>query len=227
MRALVAAGVVGGVLMLSVVTAAATWFEPAWSMLTDEGRVARTYYIPSESMMPTLRLNDRIRPKLAGRADLYRGAVIVFDGGRGTRVDRIVAIGGDTLELRGGRVRVNGREAAYRAGGVGPTLSDGTPTRLWLEQLPGEPHAHRTLDAGPSPQDDFGPVHVAPGALFVLGDARDKAADSRFAAEEGGVGAVPVTAVIGTVDRLLWASGLRSMGRAIDEADRMPTGGTP
>ena len=217
MRGLVAAGIAGAVLLAATVVAMLAWLWPALTILFDEGRVGRTYYIPSESMMPTLHLQDRIRPKLVSAGSLRRGDVIVFDGPGGARVDRIAALGGDVVELRGGRVRLNGHSASYRELGAGPVLSDGSATRLWLERLPGEAHPHRILDLGATEQDDFGPLRVPPGTLFVLGDARDRSADSRIPLDDMGVGFVPAASVVGVVDRLLWARGVRSLGRPIDE----------
>jgi signal peptidase I len=37
-----------------------------------------------------------------------------------------------------------------------------------------------TIDLGQSPGDDYGPVVVPPDHLFLMGDNRDRSADSRF-----------------------------------------------
>ncbi len=76
--------------------------------------VAQAYYIPSESMTPTLAVGDRIfvdRVSYRLRAPA-RGEVVVFDHPRqhGTDlVKRVVAVGGDRVEGKDGTVWVNGR----------------------------------------------------------------------------------------------------------------------
>src|SRR5438309_8695133 len=75
--------------------------------------VAQAYYIPSESMQPTLEVGDHIYVNRV----VYRfwkpvrGEIVVFDHPQehGTNlIKRVVAVAGDRVEGRDGHVWVNG-----------------------------------------------------------------------------------------------------------------------
>jgi signal peptidase I len=75
--------------------------------------IAQAYVIPSESMVPTLVIDDHVYVnRLAYKMSTpQRGDIIVFDHPRehGTElIKRVVGIGGDVVEGRDGQVWVNG-----------------------------------------------------------------------------------------------------------------------
>jgi signal peptidase I len=76
--------------------------------------VARSYYIPSGSMLPTLQINDRlIVDKLSYRfANPVRGDIVVFDppaklGFKDAFIKRVIGLPGDRVEVKNGKVYVN------------------------------------------------------------------------------------------------------------------------
>src|SRR3954454_22579405 len=89
--------------------------------------VAQAYYIPSESMQPTLDVGDHIYVnRLVYRFQHpARGEIVVFDHPRehGTNlIKRVVAVGGDRIEGHDGQVWVNGTPAGPSTGFVALTV---------------------------------------------------------------------------------------------------------
>jgi signal peptidase I len=116
------------------------------------------FYIPSESMVPTLQKGDRVLVnKLSYKLhDVHRGDVVVFgrppaeqDSGIKDLIKRVIGLPGETVEGRGGDVYVNGRRL------VEPYLPPGVRT------------------------SDFAPTIVPKGTLWVMGDNRGNSEDSR------------------------------------------------
>ena len=167
------------------------------------------YVIPSGSMRPALVPGDRVFalklpygftvPGTELRVDGWRaparGEVFVFGSPErsGTNlIKRIVGLPGDTIEVRGGTVLVNGRAIERTGGDVGGAagrfvrfderLGDATYTVLYDA-------------AGPGALRDMAPLTVPAGHYFAMGDNRDHSIDSRA------WGLVPAWAIRG---KALW-----------------------
>jgi len=139
--------------------------------------VVQAFFIPSGSMEPALMPGDRVLVnKIVGVPS--RGDVVVFadpNDGRGTDrgfvggfvhwvteavgfarpehedfIKRVIGLPGEVVELRDGRLLIDGERIA----------------QPYLE--------------GPDDTRDFGPVEVPADSLFVLGDNRLNSNDSRF-----------------------------------------------
>ncbi|SHK40449.1 signal peptidase I [Thermocrinis minervae] len=146
--------------------------------------VAQAYNIPSGSMKPTLLVGDFILVnKLVYRfSEPQRGDVIVFKWPVDERLDfikRIIAVPGDTVEVRGAQVIVNGKPLPLRY--VGEMYEEGSKRLVYEETLPNGRKHLIYLYANPMiPRKDFGPAVVPPDNYFVMGDNRDNSEDSRY-----------------------------------------------
>jgi signal peptidase I len=173
---------------------------PALALLGAFGSgYVRNFHIPAESMAPTLEKGDRFVALMDGGGDLKRGDIVLIAVGNATYVKRIAALAGDTIAVEDGIVILNGRPVAQRflAMEQRPEVFGAQPARRLAEQLPGEAAPHEILDMGPSQVDQFPPLRVPPGFVFVLGDNRDRSADSRVPRIESGVELLPVGDVKG------------------------------
>jgi signal peptidase I len=127
--------------------------------------------IPSGSMMDTLLIGDYIMVNrfvysaastalerlLLPIREVERGDVVVFKQPQEPEIDfikRVVGLPGDTVELRGGSLFVNGEP---------------------IEE-PYVEESYRRLDGN----GNYGPIRVEPDHYFVLGDHRNQSQDSRF-----------------------------------------------
>ncbi len=136
------------------------------------------YRVPSNSMKPTLQVNDYILVSAAAYAlkEPDTNDLVVFRFPKDRRIEyakRVVAKGGETVAIEKGQVIV-----------------DGEALDQWYVD---EANTMRTR------QENFGPLQVPPGMLFVLGDNRDNSNDSRF------WGFVPLDDIVGKVV-MIWMS---------------------
>ena len=137
----------------------------------------QAFYIPSESMVPTLKVGDRVLVNKLSytTGDIDRGDIVVFDrpGGPGSDgiedlIKRVVALPGETVEGRDGQVYVDEQPLPE------PYLPDGVETSV------------------------FPPYVVPDDHVWVMGDNRGASDDSRR------FKAVPTGDVVGRAFVIIW-----------------------
>lgn len=159
------------------------------------------------------------------------GDVVIFAGVKDpsmTYIKRVMGLPGDTVEMRNGIFVLNGVPLPQSRRSdlvipVTPNLvclsipglidlrtltADAQPGCKFYqaqERLPSG-RRHRVLDFAIARSDNFGPVRVPAGHLFMLGDNRDDSLDSRFSSLEGGVGMVPVDRLLGKAKYVFFSS---------------------
>jgi len=140
-------------------------------------------------------------------------------------IKRVIALPGDTIGVVGGQVVLNGELVEREQIGefdiqvsVNTTCAwgadevengEGVPVcryRQFRETLP-EGRSYNVLDFGLTQADNFSPVLVPEGRMFVMGDNRDNSKDSRFrAAAGGGVGLVPQDLLVAEATIIMWST---------------------
>jgi signal peptidase I len=158
----------------------------------------QAFFIPSQSMVPTLEVGDRVlvNKLVYDFGEIQRGDIVVFENpdlqqpdrnvfediwhwiteGLGFSSDptkdfikRVIALPGETIEVRNGRVFVDGRRLT-------------------------EPYVSSMRD-----RSDFAKFEVPSGHVFVMGDNRPNSQDSRSS-----LGPIPEDKIVGKAFVLLW-----------------------
>jgi signal peptidase I len=205
------------------------------------------FWIPSGSMKDTLLIGDFLFVNkmaygysqhscpfsmcpISGRilgSEPERGDVIVFRHPvtGADFIKRVVGLPGDTVQMRGGLLVLNGEPVAVApADPFVETFEPQGPQQILprcanapvgqggacikersLETLPGGP-THSVLNIGDFRTDDTPVFTVPAGHYFFMGDNRDNSSDSRVPREVGGVGFVPYENLIGRADRVIFSS---------------------
>jgi len=151
----------------------------------------RGYDVPSSGMEPTILKDERIVVDAYAydSAEPRRGDVVIIQHKPENlfMVKRVVAIGGDTIEAHHAHVLLNGQELD-------------------------EPYIqHVNKIAVVRFMNDFGPVKVGPRRLFVMGDNRDIAYDSR----QPEFGLVPTSELRGKLLTIGFSGTLSRIGKEV------------
>ncbi|MBL0385795.1 signal peptidase I [Tumebacillus sp. ITR2] len=132
--------------------------------------VAEAFYIPSQSMEPTLKVGDRLYVEKVSYkfGDIKRGDIVVFTPPPSAKVPadedhlikRVIALPGETVKVEDGIVYVNDKALDEPYEAEKPTM-------------------------------EYKPFTVPDGQIFVMGDNRNNSYDSRY------WGTLPIENVVG------------------------------
>lgn len=165
--------------------------------------VAEARWIPSESMVPTLKVNDKlIVDKVSYRfTNPQRGDIVVFSPTdtiikndptlKDAFIKRVIGLPGDKVELKAGRVYINNKplQESY--------LAEGQQTVVDVCASVNQPYLSK-------------PVTIPPNSYLVLGDNRRNSYDSRC------WGIVPEDRILGRAIVRFWPP------NRLGELDRSP-----
>jgi signal peptidase I len=165
----------------------------------------QAFYIPSESMVPTLEVGDRVLVnKLSyDLHDLHRGDIVVFASAPNTEwhragisdlVKRVIALPGETVsECAGEKICIDGKVLDEKY--LPKTVAPASP---WPSTLPyitnGDGKRVLVCDAS----SKAGTCKVPAGQAFVLGDNRDNSSDARVN------GPIKQSSIVGRVFVRIW-----------------------
>lgn len=155
----------------------------------------RMYKISAGSMTPTIIVGDRIAADTAyykARTPRQGEVVVVRAPGRQLFVKRVIAVAGEVIEGKTGKVYVNGKALIEPYTILGPERE---PSRLANDS-----------------QRNFGPVAVPQDKFFVIGDNRDHSWDSRTPS----FGPVAKGDIRGKVLYIYWSNERSRIGRKIN-----------
>jgi signal peptidase I len=177
-------------------------------LLVARSTLADHYHVPSGSMEHALQPGDHVvvnkmayglripftKQVVAFDAEPRRGDVVVFDSPTEDKrlIKRVVAVGGDVVAVREGRVMLNGE-----------WLVTSDPT---VEHM-GDHEVRLNLARGGGP--DLESFRVPEGEVLVLGDYRGNSVDGRV------FGTVPKSELYGRASGIFWRTSTGPLWQAL------------
>jgi signal peptidase I len=178
------------------------------------GFTSAPYNMPAGSMLPNLQVGDHFfawRDFYQARAP-ERGEIAIFRTPRGDDfVKRVIGLPGDMIQMKAGRLWINGVEVERKPEG---TATDATFGELiqYRETLP-DGVSYLILEKDDASfLDEVGPFQVPADAYFMMGDNRDNSNDSRMPE----MGSVPRERFVARPFLIYYAPDLSRIGRRLN-----------
>jgi signal peptidase I len=206
-------------------------------LLVGDHLIVTKYPYGYSYISPTFHVLPFFRGRLFGRMPERGDIVVVVPPGSGEDyIKRVIGLPGDRLAVRDGVVFLNGapvkrgpiHEVDIPAYGGDPLVEGGVscdpsqyPGALYTA-ADGRPHCrlpivtetlpngrtYDTVELGPSDGDNYSEITIPAGRVFLMGDNRDRSADSRFPADaisRGLGGPVPVENIGGRAEFITYS----------------------
>lgn len=140
------------------------------------------FYVPVNSMVPTIVAGDRVfaNKMTYNNQNPEYGDIVLFknpDDRKVNYIKRVVALGGDTVEIKDGQLLINGNALERERVGTKTVRMDKLEVEGDVFRESNGDARYQIFVSGQ--EKDFGPVVVPDYHCFVMGDNRNYSCDSR------------------------------------------------